>query len=196
VAGIAAVLQKEDAALLGLLGPLQTKRGFVTAKAESLQVLRGNTGQGPVLLVSVCLLNRQSYTLTVVAKGAAETVGLVVPKNLRGMIEKRVLGIPEQGVLHGKMAALAEITNPCIGQEDLLDPNAVSVFGLLELPGPLLQGLLVIVLCGLLDVPLDPLSEHPLIVSLEFLPLLLPLGPKHHEAGEKACDPQHHKGYA
>jgi hypothetical protein len=132
VAAIAALLHKEHSALFRLLGPLQTEGALMTAQAESLHVLRGNAGLRPILLVPVCFLNGQPHALAVVAKGTAETVGLVVLENLRRMIGKRVLGIPEQWVLYGQMAGLAEITNPCIGQEDLLDPNATPVFGLIE----------------------------------------------------------------
>jgi hypothetical protein len=122
------------------------------------------------------------------AKGATKTVWRVVSKDLWRMIEERIPGVPEQRVLHGKMAGLTEITNPCIGQEDLFDPVPLPVLGLLEQPGPLLQGLRILLLLCLLEVLLHPFPEHPLVASLEILPFLLAFGTKNNKCRHETCD--------
>jgi hypothetical protein len=182
------MFHKEGAASFRFLSPLQTKGVFVAAEAEPLKVPRGNTGQGPIRLVSVGLLNAQPHALAVMAKGAAETAGRVVSKDLRRMIEEGICGTSEQRILHGKMAGLAEITDPCVGQEDLFDPVPSPILSLVDQPGPLLQGLGVLPLpCNLNLLP-DPLPEHLLVAALEALPFLLSFGTKNNKCRNKTCD--------
>jgi hypothetical protein len=127
------------------------------------------------------------------AQRAPETVGRVVSQNLRGMHTQRVFGIPEQGILGTQMAGLAEVTNPCVRQEDLLDPVAPAVRGRLEQAAPFLYGLWVPALLSLSDVLLDLFPEHPLVVPLKSLPLLLPFGTKDDQGRHKTRHYQNNK---